>query len=141
MEIKAEKHSNIERIMAAAGIIAAAIGSFVVAYFNPVTAGFFPQCPLFQLFGINCPGCGLTRGFHALFHGDILTALHYNALLPLYAFILGYILVSVFLIAVRGRGLSWKVFTPNALYALLILMLVFAVLRNIPVYPLNLFAP
>jgi hypothetical protein len=138
---KQEKNSGIERILAAAGIIGAAVGSFFVAYFNPVTAGFFPQCPLYQALGINCPGCGLTRGFHALFHGDVLNALHYNALIPLYIFIFGYMALSMFLIAVRGRGLSWKIFPPSALYGFLILALVFAILRNIPVYPLNLLAP
>jgi hypothetical protein len=68
-EIKA---SIIERILAGAGVIAALTGAFVVGYFNPAMAGFFPVCPLYSVTGILCPGCGLTRGFHALFHGDVL---------------------------------------------------------------------
>ena len=140
-EIRTEKSSNIERALAAAGIAATAVGSFIVGYFNPVSAGFFPPCPLYQTFGINCPGCGLTRGFHALFHGDFLAAIHYNALLPVFAFIFSYMLISMILVAVRGRGLSWKVFPPSALYAFLVLMVVFAVLRNLPFYPFTLLAP
>lgn len=133
--------STIERVSAAAGVLSVAAGSFVVAYFNPVTAGFFPQCPLHALTGLNCPGCGLTRGFHALFRGDVLGALHYNLLLPIYAFIFGYLLVSMILTAVRGRGLSWSIFPPAAMYGFLILALTFAVVRNLPFYPFSLLAP
>src|SRR5262245_38315317 len=93
------------RIFAAAGVLGIGAGVFAVGYFNPVTAGFFPVCPLHEMTGLNCPGCGLTRGFHALFHGDILTALHFNALLPIYAFIFGYLVISMILTAVRGKGL------------------------------------
>ncbi len=133
--------STVERVLAATGVSAITAGALAVKFFNPVTAGFFPQCPLYAVTGFYCPGCGLTRGFHALFGGDVLTALHFNALLPIYAFILGYLIISMVLIAVRGRGLSWKIFPPGAMYGFLILALVFAVLRNIPVYPLNLLAP
>jgi hypothetical protein len=133
--------STIERILAGVGILAVGAGAFVVAYFNPTTAGFFPVCPLYSLTGINCPGCGLTRGFHALFHGDVLTALHFNALLPIYAFIIGFMFVSMFLIVVRGRGLSWRIFPPSAMYGFLVLSLVFFVFRNLPFYPFTLLAP
>ncbi|MDQ3041823.1 MAG: DUF2752 domain-containing protein [Acidobacteriota bacterium] len=135
------KSSTIERILAGAGILAVGAGAFVVSYFNPTTAGFFPVCPLYALTGIHCPGCGLTRGFHALFHGDVLTALHYNALLPIFAFVFGFLFVSLFLIAVRGRGLSWKIIPPSAMYGFLVLAAAFFVLRNLPFYPFTLLAP
>lgn len=138
---KLKKSSTVERFFAGAGILTLGAGAFVVGYFNPTTAGFFPVCPLFKLTGINCPGCGLTRGFHALFHGDVLTALHYNALLPIFAFLIGFMIVSLALIVVRGRGLSWKIFPPAALYGFLFLMAAFFVLRNLPYYPFTLLAP
>ncbi len=135
------KSSLTERVLASAGILSIGAGAFVVGYFNPTTAGFFPVCPLYYLTGIHCPGCGLTRGFHALFHGDVLTALHFNALLPLYAFVLGFLFVSMVLIAVRGRGLSWKIFPPSAMYGFLVLAAAFFVLRNLPFYPFTLLTP
>ena len=139
---KVEPNSSIiERIFAAAGILTIGAGAFIVGYFNPTTAGFFPVCPLFKLTGIHCPGCGLTRGFHALFHGDVLTAMHFNALLPVFALLLGFIFVSFILIAVRGRGLSWRIFPPASLYGFLILAAAFFVLRNLPFYPFTLLAP
>ena len=36
--------------------------------------------------------------------GDILTALHFNALIPVFGAFLGYLFLSMFLVAVRGRG-------------------------------------
>lgn len=133
--------SAAERVFAGAGILTFGAGASLVAYFNPATAGFFPVCPLYALTGIYCPGCGLTRGFHALFQGDVTTALHYNALLPVFAFVFGFMFVSLVLIAWRGRGLSWRVFPPSAMYGFLILAAAFFVLRNLPFYPFTLLAP
>lgn len=133
--------STTGRVFAAAGVGAVAVGAFVVARYNPVTAGFFPQCPLLQTTGLACPGCGLTRGFHALFHGDILTALDYNALLPLYAVFFMYILVSLGLVAVRGRGLSFGKLPQKAIWSFFVIGLTFSILRNLPVYPFNILYP
>jgi len=135
------KSSNLERIFAGAGIFFVSAGAFVVGYFNPTTSGFFPVCPLYSMTGIACPGCGLTRGFHALFHGDVLTALDFNVLLPIYLFILGYFFVSLVLTAVRSRGLSWRIFSPVAMYGFLVVALAFTVLRNLPFYPFSILAP
>jgi Protein of unknown function (DUF2752). len=133
--------SVTERVLSAAGVVVFTAASFVVAWFNPVTAGFFPQCPLYRMTGLACPGCGLTRGFHALFHGDILTALDYNALIPLYALLFAYIFLSMLLIAVRGRGLGFGKIPQKMLWSFLFIGLAFAVLRNLPYYPFNILYP
>jgi hypothetical protein len=39
-----------------------------------------PVCPTATLFGIPCPGCGLTRATLALFRGDVGAALHFHPL-------------------------------------------------------------
>lgn len=130
-----------QRIAAAAGATAMAGGFGVVGYFDPEKAGFFPVCPLYAMTGFACPGCGLTRGFHALFNGDILGALNHNALLPAFAFVIGYFFVSLVLSAVRGRGLSFRIFQPKLVVGFLIAGLIFAVLRNIPAYPFSVLYP
>jgi hypothetical protein len=134
------KFSVTERLLAGGGIFVFAAAAFAGTYFDPVTAGFFPQCPLHAMTGLNCPGCGLTRGFHALFHGDVLTALHFNALLPIYALIFGYLFFAMILIVVRGRGLSFKIFPPYALWMFLAVSIIFGIARNLPFYPFNLLA-
>src|SRR5688500_17918087 len=97
--------SSVNRLLAAMGVTVISAASVAVAYFDPSKAGFFPVCPLFQMTGLACPGCGMTRGFHALFHGDIVAALDFNALLPLAASALGYCFVSLLMLTVAGRGL------------------------------------
>jgi hypothetical protein len=136
-----ETSSKTERVLAAVGVSAFGVGSFFVWYYNPSNVNFFPVCPLYSLTGMACPGCGLTRGFHALFHGDILTALDYNALLPFYLFIFGYFFVSMFLVAIKGRGLSFQIFRPKLIWSFFAVSLVFAVARNLPVYPFSVLYP
>ena len=45
-------------------------------------AHLLPPCPIYRRTGIYCPGCGNTRGLHALLHFDLPTALHDNITLP-----------------------------------------------------------
>jgi hypothetical protein len=135
------KSSTIERVLAAAGILIGSAGVFVVTYFNPVTAGIFPVCPFFSMTGLHCPGCGLTRGFHALFHGDVLGALHFNAMVPVLFLLCAYFAVSLLLIVFRGRGLSFSFLKPVHIYGFLVVLLVFSVVRNLPFYPFTFLAP
>lgn len=133
--------SRLERTLAAAGAGGMLAGSAAVAYFEPTSAGFFPVCPLYSLTGFACPGCGLTRGFHALFHGDVLTALDYNAMLPFFAVLIGFGFVSLIYFAVSGRRIPINILHPTALYVFLVLLLVFGVSRNLPWYPFTILFP
>jgi len=130
-----------ERTLAAGAAAAIAGGSAVTAYFDPSSINFFPICPLYSLTGYACPGCGLTRGFHALFHGDLPTALHFNALIPIWAAIFAYVFVSLVVLAVRGKGLPMWAARPKFLWTFMILLLVFGMVRNVPVYPFTLLFP
>ena len=94
-----------ERFTAAGGAAFIGGGSAFVAAFDPAQLSFLPVCPLYALTGFACPGCGLTRGFHALFHGDWITALDFNALIAIWAVIFAYTFVSLVLLAIRGKGL------------------------------------
>lgn len=130
-----------ERILAAIGAAAMIAGSGAVAYFDPTKGNFFPVCPLFSLTGFACPGCGLTRGFHALFHGDIITALDFNFLIPVWAVIFSWVTLSIILLAVRGRGLLMWPTKPKFMYAFMMVLVTFGVLRNIPEWPLTILFP
>lgn len=130
-----------ERISAGVGAAILAGGAAFVAYFDPAKSNFFPVCPLYSMTGFACPGCGLTRGFHALFQGDLVTAIDFNALIPLWAVILGWVFVSLILLAIRGRGLPMWPTYPRFLWTFLILLAAFGVARNIPVWPLTILFP
>lgn len=137
----AKNASVFERLTAASGVVAMTVGSAAVAYFDPAKANFFPVCPLLALTGLACPGCGLTRGFHELFHGRLIPALDFNLLLPVWVVIFGYILISLLLLAVRGKGLPMWMTSPRFLWAFMIVLLTFGVLRNIPIWPLTILFP
>lgn len=129
------------RLSAAGGLALLSVGSGLVWYFDPTKSNLFPVCPLYTITGLACPGCGLTRGFHALFHGDVVTALDYNALIPLFALAFVFLVVSLIWIAARGRGLVKLSASPPFLVATLVLLLAFGVLRNLPFYPFTVLYP
>ena len=133
--------SRFERIVAAAGASGIIAGAGAVWYFDSTKAAFFPVCPLYSLTGFACPGCGLTRGFHALLHGDVVTALDYNALLPLFALLIGFAFVSMTYFAFRGRRVPVNLLHPNGLWVFFVLLIAFGVLRNLPWYPFSVLFP
>ena len=56
-------------------------GCIAVGVIDPNTTQIFPACAFKSMTGLDCPGCGMTRGLHALLGGDVLRAVSHNALL------------------------------------------------------------
>jgi Protein of unknown function (DUF2752) len=108
-------------------------GAAMVFFFNPSTHGFYPECQFHRLTGLNCPGCGGTRAAYALLHGKFATALRDNAL-----FVGGLIFLAlrgIWFALARSRGQRKLEFFPaKFLWPLLVIMVVFAVLRNLPAF-------
>ncbi|MFT4202820.1 MAG: DUF2752 domain-containing protein [Chitinophagaceae bacterium] len=87
---------------------------------------------------LYCSGCGSQRCISALLHGRIGEALHQNLLVP---FALPIIFYRVYLIA-RGRTIQGTIFATRQMpWIVLVSVLSFAVLRNIPVEPFSWLAP
>ena len=141
-QLSPQHTSQVMTRLAAAGTVAAiTAGSALVAYFDPAKLNIFPVCPLLALTGFACPGCGLTRAFHALFTGHIIPALDFNILLPVWVVIFAYLFVSMLRLAVRGRGLPMWPTWPRFLWTFMIVLMAFGILRNIPVWPLTILYP
>lgn len=65
------------------GVVHVAVVGLVAAAIMPILPPeMMPPCPIRRLFGIACPGCGMTRSFEAVAHGDIVKALGYHPLGP-----------------------------------------------------------
>jgi Protein of unknown function (DUF2752) len=140
-DVSVEPRPLVERVLAGAGAVVLVGGAGAVAYFDPSKQNFFPICPLLALTGFACPGCGLTRGFHALIQGDLITAIDFNALIFVWAAILGWVTLSLGVLAIRGRGLYMWPMRPRFMYAFMISLITFGVLRNIPAWPLTILYP
>ncbi len=119
----------------------AAVGTALLYAIDPREPGTYPLCPFLGVTGYHCPGCGTLRAFHMLLHGDPVRALGYNALavlaLPsvLYTYLRG---------ALRtvGAGVLPRVFVPSRwIWALLVGVLTYWALRNVPLWPLSWLAP
>lgn len=100
--------------------------------FNPAEHAFYPQCYFHHVTGWQCPGCGGLRAMHQLLHGHVLAALQLNAFAVLALPLCGGLLVREFLARRGGRG-RWFV-SPRWIWCGLAILMVFAVLRNLPAF-------
>lgn len=125
----------------AAGLAAAAAGVVILTVFDPANSGIFPPCPVHYLTGWYCPGCGSLRAIHQILHGDLRSAWAMNPLTVLLLPFIGYGLASHALVVLTGRSLP-RVFLPAGwIRALCAAIVLFGILRNVPLYPFELLAP
>ena len=85
-------------------------------------------CPIKAITGLECPGCGITRMFVALFHGNIYQAFRYNPLVFIELPII-FILLVLYKFKKEYRKVINIIFI-----VLLIITIVYGVLRNIPMF-------
>lgn len=113
----------------------------VVYLFDPRNPGMYPICPFFGLTGCYCPGCGTLRALHQLMHGNVAAAFGYNA----YAMLsLPSVVYSLTVGALQDYGLPAppRVFiSARWIWALLVAVLTFWLLRNLPYAPFAVLAP
>jgi hypothetical protein len=108
-----------------------AVAGGVVFAVDPETPGRYPTCPFLALTGWYCPGCGTTRAVHALLHGDAGLALQRNPLTVAALVVLAAAFALWSRRLWRGAPRTW-VAPPWVLYGLLVVILAFWVLRNVP---------
>lgn len=118
------------------GLIVVAALAVLYYRYNPGMYGFFPECPFHKYIGLDCPGCGAQRAVHSLLHGDMLGALNYNALLVIsLPVLLVHFLLKVWSYFSK-RNFNWNIwYKPATPKVIIAVVLLFWVLRNIPVHP------
>lgn len=128
--------------MTASAVVAMAAGTLSFVYLmDPETSDVYPRCPFLALTGFYCPGCGTLRALHQLARGHPLAALDLNPLMMLLLPFVAYFLASHAMLAVTGRPLREVFVRPELIWALLGVILVFWLLRNVSGYPFTLLAP
>lgn len=136
-EIKAPAFRNG---LLAAGCTLTCCGLAVLYHWDPATSA-ISLCPLRAFTGYYCPGCGMTRALHQLLHGNAAAALAYNPLVVLTLPIAMYWLISEIMLIGWNKKLPRPQPTPRLLWSVLMVVIAFGILRNIPYYPLTLLAP
>jgi len=121
-------------LLVAGGVLVASIALHLR---DPHQSGSWGFCPWFVTTGTYCPGCGGLRAVNDLTHGDVWGAASSNLVFVL--------LVPVLVVLwMRWTGRAWAGSTPAAgrprvgvrvgvwVTALAVVLVVFAVLRNLP---------
>jgi hypothetical protein len=122
------RRSVLSFVLTSASLIA---GAAILYFFNPAQFGFYPTCMFYKTTGLLCPGCGTLRAMHQLLHGHIEAAFHFNALLVSSVPLVAWACIR----AARERAankpaLAW--IRPAWLWLGLVVLVLFAILRNLP---------
>jgi hypothetical protein len=119
---------NRYALLGSGALLAAAFG--YIALVDPHRPdSFFPICPFRLLTGWNCPACGGLRMVHDVLHGDLAAAINDNALL-----LVGIPLLTGWVLLRRHRW-KWALTLPAGA-AVLITLVAWTVVRNLPGFPL-----
>lgn len=123
--------------MLAAFAAALATALAILYAYDPAHEHFFPTCPMYSMFGLLCPGCGTLRATHRLLHGDVIAALQMN---PVFILSLPFLGHAAWTMARRQDPPVWLT-SSRAGAAILVGLVGYSVLRNLPMYPFTLLAP
>ena len=130
-----------QRFVYALLALAIATALTIVYLVDPRQPGLYPVCPFLGLTGCYCPGCGTLRALNQLMHGNFLAALGYN---PYTILALPVIAYSFATGGLRAYGLPAppRIFIPSPLiWALLVAVLAFWLVRNLPFASFSFLAP
>ena len=126
--------------VALASCLACGFAAALVLYFlDPARVRIYPVCPFHRLTGWDCPGCGGLRAVHALLHGDLAAALHFNLMVVLSLPVFAWLAVLCIRRGLRGEPMGTP--RPVWLWCYLGAWVVFAIVRNLPFQAFAAFAP
>jgi hypothetical protein len=119
------------RCIAHASAAAALLACVTLAIYPPTATSFYPACPIHQLFGIQCPGCGATRALAALLHGHLREALRFNALFILLLPAALACAIHIYGRAINNQDFRWPNPPAPAIYATLAATALFTLAHNV----------
>lgn len=132
-------HKNVKLGIIAAGAI---IGLVYVVVANQTHSSLLLSCPFHTITGLHCPGCGSTRAFYQILHGNILAAFDLNPLMMLALPFICYALASEILFLATKKWILPKLNIKSIwIWVILVVVILYWILRNLPWYPFCLLAP
>jgi hypothetical protein len=133
--IHTARSRTADTVRAAALPALIALAAILLLCFPPAQYSFYPRCPIYELFHLQCPGCGATRAIAAILHGHFIEAMSLNALITLLLpFAAAYGILCYYRLLQR-KVLRWPQPPPAVLYAALAAAAVFTLIRNLPLHP------
>ena len=99
-------------------------------------------CVFYELTGFYCAGCGATRALDALVHFRISDAVGHNIFFVIVLPFVAYYFLKRYIAFVFGKDvLPFPAVSLKTTNVIFVIILLFMIARNIPVYPLTLLAP
>jgi hypothetical protein len=134
-------NNNKLRILSGAYCALTVIGVAGLAFLDPAETTFIPMCPCRLLTGLYCPGCGSLRAIHAMTRLRIDRAFGYNPLLVLFVPLFVWFFAANLATACWGPDKIKFSLPPAFAKSLLLIIVAYFVIRNIPAYPFTLLQP
>jgi hypothetical protein len=104
-------------------------------FFDPSKNSYFLKCPLKEITGYECAGCGVQRAFHEVLHFRFSKAFYYN---PLFVIAIPFLLLLFILKLTKAHNKAscFYSFLKSKCFFLLILIIVllFSLFRNTDYY-------
>ena len=92
-------------------------------------------CIFHEITGLYCSGCGISRMTKEIFRLNFYQAFRYNPLcFILFPLLLIYLIYSIYLWITEKEDKIIKKIDPKIIYILLIIVILFGIMRNIPMF-------
>ena len=119
-----------ERLLKITALLFFCVFAAWVYFHKPGESQLLPKCIFYQVTHLYCPSCGFTRALYCVLHGDFWTAFRCNAMIfPL--------ILAALCIELRPRLAAKN----HVVVPILVLILIWWLIRNIPLYPFTLLIP
>ena len=129
----AQRRLSAQQYRVLIGTVAVLTAGFLLHFYAPA-ALHLPGCPIYELTGLYCPGCGTTRAIHHLLNLEFATAFRCN---PMFVVFMPFLIAWFGTRALRTFNLwRWPVFDVSIRtgWVLTGLMTAWGIVRNLP-YP------
>ncbi|WP_169720736.1 DUF2752 domain-containing protein [Arenibacter certesii] len=108
---------------------------------DPSSSSYFPKCLFYHFTGYYCTGCGSQRALHHLLHLNFVGTLKSNALFIPAFMLMSYHFSIKFLSIKIGKNYPDIIYHPRTPIIVLIIVMLFTIFRNIPIFPFTFLAP